>query len=111
MSGGHMNSDITCVAFSSHLCLIASGSSNGIVSIWDFEMGKLEASCFGHKKSILALEFVNPYALLVTAASDGTFCIWPVRPHPGIMRYHCICRIANYSWNINKDIKCNITSI
>ena len=33
LQGGHENSDITCITHSYSLSLIASGSSNGIVSI------------------------------------------------------------------------------
>ena len=33
MKGGHQGSDITCVSYSPYLSVIASGSSNGIISV------------------------------------------------------------------------------
>jgi WD40 repeat protein len=39
LSGGHREAEINCLAFSPNLSLLASGSSNGMIAIWDFEMG------------------------------------------------------------------------
>jgi WD40 repeat protein len=111
MLGGHQGSDITKITYSSTFSLIAAGSSNGLVSIWDFEMGKLEAACPGHTTEMLAIEFLDPYPLMATSGADGLVLIWTVRPFPGKMRYHCIMRIVNASWSITKDMKTVVTSM
>ena len=80
MMGGHKGSDITCIAFSSMFCHIASGSSNGLIAVWDFELAKLEAALFGHNKEISNLKFVEPYPLLISSSLLGEILIWGVRP-------------------------------
>ena len=68
MMGGHKGSDITCIAFSSMFGLVASGSSNGLIAVWDFELAKLEAALFGHNKEISSLKFVEPYPILISSS-------------------------------------------
>ena len=45
--GGHFKDDISAMAFSDYLSLIATGSRSGIICIWDFETNKLEGICLG----------------------------------------------------------------
>lgn len=109
LRGGHQESDITCVTYSPYLSLIASGSSNGIVAVWDFEIGKLEGACFGHKRDITAISFLEPYPVIITFSSDGMICIWNLRIYPGRQKFRCITRLRNLSWNGNEDEKTSIS--
>lgn len=111
MTGGHQESDITCMAYSSHLSLLASGSTNGIVAIWDFELAKLEAACLGHVREISALVFTDPYPILCSMALDSVACFWTVRPYAGQNRYHCFLRVQNRSWATGKDRRTSMTSL
>jgi WD40 repeat protein len=72
-------SDITCLAKSEPLSLIATGSADGTIRFWDFSFFSLEASC-QTASSISCMAFVEPYPLLVTANMEGMMCVWPVRP-------------------------------
>ena len=76
LQGGHNESDITCLAYSPYVSFVSSGSSNGIVSIWDFEKGNLERSFFVHQHEITNLLFLDPYPLLLTSSRDGKNCIF-----------------------------------
>ncbi|OMJ89930.1 hypothetical protein SteCoe_7819 [Stentor coeruleus] len=109
MKGGHQGSDITCITYSPYLSLIASGSSNGIVAIWDFEIGKLEGACFGHKRDITAISFLEPYPVMITFSSDGMICLWNIRAHNGKARFRCIARFKNTSWTGSQDEKSAIS--
>jgi WD40 repeat protein len=109
MTGGHQESDITCLTYSSHLSLLASGSTNGIVSIWDFELAKLEAACLGHIREVSSLVFTDPYPILCSMALDSVACFWAVRPYAGKSRYHCILRVQNRSWTTGRDRRTSIT--
>ncbi len=120
MSGAHRESDINAMAYSSHLNLLASGSGNGIIAIWDLELGKLEQVCLGHTADITALQFLDPFPILVSASSDGSICVWGVRPCAEIYRYKCIMRILNSSWKTEKkaddtevlvEVRSGITSL
>lgn len=46
LSGGHQDAEITALAYSHQYHLIASGSSNGLVTLWDIEKGNLETVFF-----------------------------------------------------------------
>ena len=115
MIGGHKGSDITCVAFSSMFGIIASGSSNGLIAVWDFELAKLEAALFGHTKDISSLKFVEPYPLLVSCSNSGELFIWGIRPICLQKRNICFVKLQN--WTVFKGgdeltpINCVLTKI
>lgn len=79
LKGGHADSPITCMRYSDHLSLIATGSANGQITLWDYEMSRIEGICLGHTKEILTLEFLTPYPLLLSSSMDGAMYLWGVR--------------------------------
>ena len=97
--GGHFHDDISSLAFSSHLSLIASGSRSGIVCVWDFETNKLEGICLGQKRSVSLLAFAKEYPLLVSAGICGVITVWGVRPCPYEIRHVCVGRFVNLGWD------------
>ena len=109
MKGGHQGSDITCVSYSPYLSVIASGSSNGIISVWDFEIGKLEGACFGHKRDITTITFLEPYPVMISCSSDGMICLWNIKAQGGKSRFRCLMRLKNISWNGTQDEKTSIS--
>ena len=74
MTGGHA-ADITTLAYSRYLSMIASGSSDGYICLWDFEFGRLNGTC-EHYSSVTCVEFMDPFPMLVSSHADGTVCIW-----------------------------------
>lgn len=76
------NGDITCVAYSRHLGLLATGSTDCVISLREYERLRTIYSLLGHKTDITALAFVDPYPLLVSADFGGNVAIWAVpAPH------------------------------
>jgi WD40 repeat protein len=110
VSGGHKD-EITIIQYSDYLSLIATGSLDGEIVIWDFELSMVEAVLAGHKSDITALEFVEPYPLLVSASMDCTLCLWAVRPAPLATRYFCLTSYINISWRYTKDQETPITKV
>lgn len=47
VTGAHLE-EITIVKYNDHLSLVGTGSIDGCVAVWDFEMSKLEAFCLMH---------------------------------------------------------------
>ena len=88
VTGAHTE-NICLMSYCFHLSLVAIGCINGEISIFDFEMSKLLGILHGHNQSITAMEFMFPYPLLVSAAMDGSVCLWGVRPIP--IKYLNIC--------------------
>lgn len=51
-----------------------------MIAIYDFESGKLESLCLAHTSDITQLKFAEYFPILISASSDSTMCVWPVRP-------------------------------
>ena len=109
LSGGHRGYDISCLAYSEHYSLVASGSTNGIVAIWDFEIGKLEAACMvQHDREICSLVFLDKQPYLLSSSHDHTVCVWAHRPLVGRGRYNCLMRFTNKTWFKNRDLSTTV---
>jgi WD40 repeat protein len=72
---GHVNS-VLAVAVSADGQRIASGSSDGVLKLWDYASGRCLASVDAHEKEIRALAFLTGPAYLVTASADGLLKFW-----------------------------------
>lgn len=110
VTGGHKD-EISIIRFNEHLSLIATGSLDGEVCLWDFEFSKLEGICKGHKLDITGIEFIDPYPLMLTSSMDATLCLWTVRPIPTHLRHFCIHRFINRSWSFSRDVDSPISKI
>lgn len=64
--GGHQNSEILSMAYSIHFTMLATGSANGLISLWDFETSKLCGVLSGVQGEVLALDFSDPYPVLAS---------------------------------------------
>jgi len=73
--------DITCLAYSSNLSLIATGSSDQIISIRDYGRLKLIVSLVGHEGDVSVIKFLDPFPLLVSADFQGNVLVWALAPH------------------------------
>lgn len=91
--------------------MLATGSIDGEIAVWDFEMSKLLGMCVGHTGDITGIEFLTPYPIMITASLDCTVCLWGVRPCPIAYKYVCLYRFENLSFNYNKDSKIAVSKI
>lgn len=87
--------DIQCVAVSEHLSLIATGGTFGTIVTWDFELFKVEQVFVGAKMSLVAMQFVDKFPLLVTASECGLVSVFAVRGCVRGIRAHCLGRFMN----------------
>ncbi|PFH37546.1 hypothetical protein BESB_040040 [Besnoitia besnoiti] len=74
--------DVTCCTFSRRLGLLATGSADCAIFVWDYERLRRVTSLFGHKHDVTSLAFVEPLPLLCSADAGGTLCVWVLPPHP-----------------------------
>lgn len=91
--GGHFGFPITCMDYGHLLGLVATGASNGSVTVWDYEMSRVDGECHQHTREITAVRFVEPYPLLVSSGNDGLTCVWGVRGSGKDCA--CLCRLFN----------------
>lgn len=66
---------VTCLAIQSSNYLIASGSSDRTIKIWDLK-GNLQQTLLGHTNWITGLSFSRDGKYLVSASRDGTVRLW-----------------------------------
>lgn len=70
---------ITALAFHPIFSSLASCSEDGIVKIWDWELGEIEKTIKAHTKSVLDIDYGGPdpaCPLLASCSSDLTIKIW-----------------------------------
>jgi len=69
---------ISAVAFSHDSTLLASGSENGAVLVWDVVTGKLKQVFNGHQNAVDSLAFSPDDRTLASASYDSTTKLWDV---------------------------------
>ena len=112
LRGGHTIEDkvneINCMDFSMRLNLFATGSTDGLIVIWDFELSKVDDICYIPNGKIdkihcNCVKFLDPFAILIAGYNDGTFYFWGVKQN---IKYRgdCILRGRNY-YKIGRKIE------
>jgi WD40 repeat protein/Ca2+-binding EF-hand superfamily protein len=80
ITDAHSN-DISSAAFSHPLSLIASGDSQGVVKLWDFQFMSFEGFCQDASGiEITCMKFVDPYPILLVADYSSQIKVYTVRP-------------------------------
>ena len=75
----HMK-DISCGDYSHNLGLIATGSRDCKVRIWEYEKMKFIDEVQGNSNEIAIVKFLNPFSLLLSADNTGWIHIWLIVP-------------------------------
>ena len=117
IKGGHTiagkKNEINCLDFSKILYSYATGSTDGLVVVWDFELSKindlfyLSSAHKSEKLSTILVKFLDPYPLLAATYNDGTLYIWGIKQCKD--RGDCVIRSRNYFKYQHKINTCPIT--
>lgn len=78
---GH-NSAVYSVAFSPNGQILASGSTDGTLKLWNVSNGEVETQCIasleGHRGAVLSVAFCPDGKTIASAGIDGTIGLWDV---------------------------------
>ena len=113
IKGGHTlkgkSLEIYCLDFSNQLAFFATGSSDSLVVVWNFELSKIEDILFlqnlnkNEKINVNSVKFLDPYPLIAVGYSDGQFLIWGIKETN--IRGQCLLRARNYAKTLKKKIE------
>lgn len=73
---GCHSKDIIAADYSHNLGLIATGSRNHMVRIWQYEKVKYEEELRGHVNEVSIVKFIAPFPLLLTCDNTGELILW-----------------------------------
>ncbi|CAK4509412.1 unnamed protein product [Aphanomyces euteiches] len=88
------DSDIKCLAYSHSLSLVATGSSDGHIKMWDYIFFLLdqEHPC---ASEVNCLAFLEPYPILISGHENGAVLMFTVRPHSNPGQLVCSFSISS----------------
>ncbi|KAM0464224.1 hypothetical protein ACHAPV_002776 [Trichoderma viride] len=69
---------ISCLALSIDGKIVASGSTDGLICLWDEDIGSFRGQIREHRKEIISLEFSHDSWYLLSSAQDRTVRVWDV---------------------------------
>ena len=117
IKGGHSNNnkiyEILCMDFTEYLNIYATGGSDGLIILWDFEISKIiyifSFENISYKLIIKYIKFLDPFPILAASYSDGTLYLFEIKKEiKDIDNNKCILRSRNYYKISNKINLCNI---
>lgn len=100
---GERNNQILAFAFSPHLNIFATGSAIGLITVWDYELSKIDEVCYlkqDKQVDVYSIVFLDPFPMFAASYSDGSIYFWCVKPSK--MRGDCIVRGRNNVTLIDK---------
>lgn len=83
---GHQKG-VYCVAYNPNGTLLASGSGDATVRLWDPISGEQIAALVGHEERILTVAFNLDGSLLASGSDDGTIIIWDSSNHEKVQSW------------------------
>lgn len=102
--------DIVCGAYGHYLGLIATGSPDQRVKIWDYERVILLDE-FRHRLGVQLVHFIKPFPLILTSDSVGTVRIFIVRPPPPCKPHKLHKRLVTKLDNMSIDKEVPVTAV
>ena len=74
---GH-EKDINSIAISPNDGLVASGSQDRSIKLWDAATGDLKQTCKGHKRGVWCVKFSPVDKVVASASADSTVKLWSI---------------------------------
>ena len=111
---GEKKCEIYCMDFSVNLCQLATGSSDGLIILWSFELSKikdvlyLNSKILGVKLDVLCIKYLDNYPLLFASYTEGICILWGVKPLDN--KYKILLKFHNFYQTLTKLDITNVTT-
>ena len=89
-------SPVTAVQFHPVYTVLASGSEDSTIKIWDYDSGELEQTLKGHTKPVQSLCFDSEGKFLISCSADLTVKIWDC-----LNSYKCIRTLLGHDHSVS----------
>ena len=87
--------EIICGDYAHYLGLIATGSRDNQVKIWDYERINNYETITAHHNEIQIVQFLKPFQLLLTSDSAGHIFIWCTKKDPKSNHLQCMAALRH----------------
>jgi len=101
-SGHH--SGLSRVCISNKGKLIAAGSWDGEIIVWDIESGKIISKLIGHKKVVISIQFSKDETKVLSSSKDQTVKLWDISSSQTIKSFSTKSKRNSYA-NFSSDEK------
>ena len=85
---------VTVLRLVPYLDILATGNSEGFVSVWDIQDACFDGVPMGHQGEILAIQVIPVYPLIVVCDSSAEIAMWALHPLP--YKYNRILSLINH---------------
>jgi len=104
---GHRAS-ITVVTTHPTFTLVASGSEDASIKLWDFESGQLERTLKGHTSAVTGLAFSSRGLYLGSSSADTSAKLWDMNTYTCVRTFkghdHTVSQLNFFNWNNEEQL-------
>ena len=91
--------EIICGDYAQNLGLIATGSRDNQVKLWDYEKMLEQEAITVHNNEVQICHFLKPFPLLLTSDSAGHIYIWLTKRDPKMSHLECMAYMRHQDMN------------
>jgi len=93
--GGHLDTAISVLAYCRETDQLASGSENGIVTVWNLGSGRIDNFFYDGSGKAVHICFMFPYPYLVVVQQSGVVNVWGLKQSGTELTGKCLLKLLN----------------
>ena len=93
--GGHLDTPISVLAYCRETDQLASGSDNGVVTVWNLGSGRIDNFFFDGAGKVVQVHFLFPHPYLVVVQQSGVVNVWGLKQSGAELTGKCLLKLLN----------------